>query len=70
MTKPIVAVGMMLLYEEGKWQLDDAVTKFIPEFADLRVMDRDGTLVPLDHRRGRRRWGRMSCSVLAVSSAR
>jgi hypothetical protein len=41
MTKPIVAVGMMLLYEDGKWQLDDAVTKFIPEFADLRVMGRD-----------------------------
>jgi CubicO group peptidase (beta-lactamase class C family) len=35
MTKPIIAVAMLLLYEEGKWQLDDPVTKFIPEFADL-----------------------------------
>ena len=38
MTKPIIAVAMMTLYEEGKWQLDDHVTKFIPEFADLKVM--------------------------------
>jgi len=48
MTKPIIAVAMLLLYEEGKWQLDDPVTKFIPEFADLKVM-KDGALVPLAH---------------------
>ena len=30
MTKPIIGAAMMLLYEEGKWQLDDFVTKFIP----------------------------------------
>src|ERR1700678_2599508 len=47
MTKPIIAVAMLLLYEEGKWQLDDPVTKFIPEFADLQVLQ-DGKLVPLD----------------------
>lgn len=47
MTKPIIAVGMLLLYEEGKWQLDDPVTAFIPEFADLKVL-KDGALVPLD----------------------
>ncbi len=47
MTKPIIAVAMLLLYEQGKWQLDDYVTKFIPEFADLKVMQPDGTLVPL-----------------------
>jgi CubicO group peptidase (beta-lactamase class C family) len=38
---------MMLLYEEGKWQLDDLVTKFIPKFADLKVL-KDDQLVPLD----------------------
>lgn len=48
MTKPIVAVAMMTLYEEGRWQLDDPVTAFIPEFADLKVMAVDGTLEPLD----------------------
>ena len=38
MTKPITGVAMMILFEEGKWKLDDPVTKFIPEFKDLRVM--------------------------------
>jgi CubicO group peptidase (beta-lactamase class C family) len=47
MTKPIIAVAMLLLYEEGKWQLDDPVIKFIPEFANLEVLQ-DGQLVPLD----------------------
>jgi CubicO group peptidase (beta-lactamase class C family) len=47
MTKPMIAVAMLTLYEEGKWQLDDPVTKFIPEFADLQVLQ-DGKLVPLD----------------------
>jgi len=47
MTKPIIAVAMMTLYEEGKWQLDDPVTKFIPEFHDLKVMQ-GNKLVPLD----------------------
>lgn len=48
MTKPIIAAAMMTLYEEGKWQLDDPVTKFIPEFSDLKVMTKEGNLVPLD----------------------
>jgi CubicO group peptidase (beta-lactamase class C family) len=48
MTKPIIAAAMLTLYEEGAWQLDDPVTRFIPEFADLKVMTEDGTLVPLD----------------------
>ena len=47
MTKPIIAAAMMTLYEEGKWQLDDPVTAFIPEFADLKVIEGD-KLVPLD----------------------
>lgn len=37
MTKPVTALAMMTLYEEGKWRLDDPITKFIPEFADLKV---------------------------------
>jgi CubicO group peptidase (beta-lactamase class C family) len=47
MTKPIVSVALMTLYEEGRFQLDDPVARFIPEFADLRVWD-DGT--PLAYR--------------------
>jgi CubicO group peptidase (beta-lactamase class C family) len=42
MTKPIASVALMTLYEEGRFQLDDPVSRFIPEFADLRVWD-DGT---------------------------
>lgn len=38
MTKPITGVAMMILFEEGKWRLDDPVTKFIPEFKDLQVV--------------------------------
>jgi len=47
MTKPIIGAAMMTLYEEGRWQLDDPVTAFIPEFADLRVLSGDRR-VPLD----------------------
>ena len=36
-TKPVTGVAMMILYEEGKWKLDDPVSKYIPEFASLRV---------------------------------
>ena len=38
MTKPMTGVAMMILFEEGKWRLDDPVTKFVPEFRDLKVM--------------------------------
>lgn len=37
MTKPITAAALMILYEEGKWQIDEPVSNFIPELADLRV---------------------------------
>jgi CubicO group peptidase (beta-lactamase class C family) len=37
MTKPITGVAMMMLYEEGKWRPDDLVSKYIPEFKDLKV---------------------------------
>lgn len=38
MTKPITGVAMMMLYEEGKWNLDDPITKFLPEMANLKVI--------------------------------
>lgn len=37
MTKPIVSVAFMMLYEEGHFLLTDPVAKYLPEFADLRV---------------------------------
>jgi CubicO group peptidase (beta-lactamase class C family) len=49
MTKPITGVAMMMLYEQGKWSLDDPVSKFVPQLANLKVMDANGRLVPPDH---------------------
>ena len=37
MTKPITSVALMLLWEEGHFQLKDPVTKFLPEFNNVRV---------------------------------
>jgi CubicO group peptidase (beta-lactamase class C family) len=37
MTKPITTVAAMMLYEEGKFQLDDPVSKYLPELQGLRV---------------------------------
>jgi CubicO group peptidase (beta-lactamase class C family) len=37
MTKPITGVAVMILYEEGYFQLDDPVAKYIPEFENLKV---------------------------------
>jgi CubicO group peptidase (beta-lactamase class C family) len=38
MTKPIASVGLMMLYEEGRFQLEDPAAKFIPELKDLQVL--------------------------------
>jgi CubicO group peptidase (beta-lactamase class C family) len=35
MSKPLTAVGMLLLHEEGKWQLDDPVSLYLPEFKGI-----------------------------------
>jgi CubicO group peptidase (beta-lactamase class C family) len=37
MTKPVIGVAMMMLYEEGLFALGDPLAKHIPEFADLKV---------------------------------
>ena len=37
MTKPVTGVAMMMLYEAGKWQINDPVSRYIPEFARLKV---------------------------------
>ncbi len=37
MTKPVVSLGLMQLYEEGLFQLDDPVAQYLPELADLKV---------------------------------
>jgi len=37
MSKPIVSVAAMILYEKGCFQLKDPVSKYIPEFKDLKI---------------------------------
>jgi CubicO group peptidase (beta-lactamase class C family) len=37
MTKPVTGVAMMILYEEGKWLPAEPISKYVPEFADLKV---------------------------------
>jgi len=39
MTKPIICVALMTLYEQGRFELADPVAKFIPAFADLKVLE-------------------------------
>jgi len=38
MTKPITSVAVVMLYEEGKFLLDDPVSKYLPEFKDPKVL--------------------------------
>ena len=44
MTKPLASVGAMMLVEEGKIQLNDPVSKFLPELTKMEVLvtDKDG----------------------------
>ncbi|MEO3692388.1 serine hydrolase domain-containing protein [Roseateles paludis] len=42
MTKPVIGVALMQLYEQGKFQLDDPVAKYLPEYANARVYVGDG----------------------------
>jgi CubicO group peptidase (beta-lactamase class C family) len=53
MSKPITGVALMLLYERGHFQLGDPVSRFIPEWKDLKVAERqpDGTTRLVEPRR-------------------
>lgn len=51
MTKPVTGVAMMILYEEGKWLPSDPISKYVPEFAHLKVYkgtDADGKMIFVD----------------------
>jgi CubicO group peptidase (beta-lactamase class C family) len=45
MTKPIVSTALMLLHEEGRFQLEQPVAAFLPAFGAVQVMSADGSLV-------------------------
>jgi CubicO group peptidase (beta-lactamase class C family) len=38
MSKPLAAVAMLLLHEEGKWQFDDPLSLHLPELADICLL--------------------------------
>lgn len=38
-TKAITATAVMMLWEEGKFQLDDKISKYIPEFGEAQLLD-------------------------------
>lgn len=42
MTKPVTAVAAMMLLEQGRFTLDDPVSKYLPEFATTTVRGADG----------------------------
>ena len=42
MTKPITSVAAMTLYEQGKFALDDPLSKFVPGFASAQVLVKQG----------------------------
>jgi CubicO group peptidase (beta-lactamase class C family) len=51
MTKPVTGVAMMMLFEAGRWSLDDPVTDYLPELAGQKVfagLAPDGTLLTED----------------------
>lgn len=51
MTKPITGTALMKLWEEGKFQLDDPLEKYAPEFANMKVyqgVDDQGKMILVD----------------------
>jgi CubicO group peptidase (beta-lactamase class C family) len=45
MTKPVVSTALMLLHEEGAFQLEQPVAQYLPAFGATKVMTDDGSLV-------------------------
>lgn len=54
MTKPVISVALLALYEEGRFQLDDPLELYIPEFKNLKVyagVDDQGRMILEEPRR-------------------
>jgi CubicO group peptidase (beta-lactamase class C family) len=52
MTKPMASVAAMMLIEEGKMQLKDPVSKFLPAMKDLKVSDSNVNCTELSSKLG------------------
>jgi CubicO group peptidase (beta-lactamase class C family) len=46
MTKPVTGVALMQLWEQGRFGLDDPLSRYLPEFADMKVIDGKGGVRP------------------------
>jgi CubicO group peptidase (beta-lactamase class C family) len=46
MTKPVTAAAVMMLRDEGRFDLDDPVSKYLPAFAHTQVLTPSGSLRP------------------------
>jgi CubicO group peptidase (beta-lactamase class C family) len=46
MTKPITVVAAMMLWEEGRFELTDEISRWLPEFAEVRVFDKGSISKP------------------------
>jgi CubicO group peptidase (beta-lactamase class C family) len=46
MTKPITSVAAMMLWEEGRFELTDEISRWLPEFANARVYDKGSVTRP------------------------
>jgi CubicO group peptidase (beta-lactamase class C family) len=46
MTKPVTAAAVMMLHEAGRFSLTDPVSKYLPEFKEVRVISPDGASRP------------------------
>jgi CubicO group peptidase (beta-lactamase class C family) len=54
MTKPITGTALMQQYEQGKFQLDDPLSDYLPEFGDVKVfegMDDEGDPILVEPKR-------------------
>lgn len=46
MTKPITSVAAMVLWEQGRFELTDEVSRFLPAFADVQVFAKGSNTTP------------------------
>jgi CubicO group peptidase (beta-lactamase class C family) len=46
MTKPVTAAAVMMLHEAGRFSLTDPVSKYLPEFNDVKVVSPEGAARP------------------------
>jgi len=47
MTKPVTSVAAMMLWEEGRFELTDEISRWLPEFADVRVFAKGSPVAPV-----------------------